>query len=76
MGRPKKIPTNLGEEIEKLDMQVIKWQNTIAELKERRSELVKMKKESEVAELLCAIEHSGKSVGEVAQMLAQAQPDQ
>jgi hypothetical protein len=64
MARPKK-PVNYEEEIQKLDMQITKWKNTIKELEEEKERLLNEKREKEVGVLYEAVRSSGKSVDDI-----------
>ena len=68
MARPRK-PVNYDEEIRKLEMQIIKHQNTIKELEEQKEKLVQEKKNVEVSALYDAVVASGKKVEEIVAML-------
>lgn len=68
MARPKK-PICYEDEIQKIDMQITKWKNTIKELEEEKERLLREKRETEVGALYEAIQESGLSVSELIQRI-------
>lgn len=68
MARPRK-PIHYEEEIQRLDMQIVKWKNTIKELEEEKRKLLSEKQELELRTLYEAIQTSGISVQEAISLI-------
>mgnify|MGYP004531806761 CR=1 FL=1 len=64
MPRQKK-PINYEEEISKIDMQIVKWKNTIKELEAKKNQLQQEQREQDINNLYNIIKSSGKSVTEI-----------
>lgn len=64
MPRGVKKIINYDEEIEHIDMRIEKYKKELAELNERRQELVNTKRQNEVSALYEALQHSGMSVSD------------
>ena len=47
------------EELQKIDMQIIRWQNTIKELQERKRELAEQKQQEEMREIYRYMQETG-----------------
>lgn len=70
MPRGVRKPVNYAEEIQKIDMQITRWKNTIQELQEKRRELVEEQQRQELAALYEAVKASGRSVSDVVAQLS------
>lgn len=55
---------NYDEEINKIDMRITRYENTIKELKEERAKLETQKKQHEISALYEALQTSGLSIDE------------
>lgn len=56
---------NYEEEISKIDMQIVKWKNTIKELEAKKAQLQQEQREQDINNLYNIIKSSGKSVTEI-----------
>ncbi len=68
-GRKKATPESLEQQINALDAEIESYQKKIREAKDKRKELSEQKKKQELEILYSTIQNSGKSVGEVLQLL-------
>jgi peptidoglycan hydrolase CwlO-like protein len=74
-GRKKVTPESLEQQINSLDADIEGYQQKIREAKEKRKELVELKKKQDLEALYTTIQSSGRSVEEVLRLLKD-QPDQ
>ena len=71
MPRGVKRQIDFDEEINKIDMKITRWTNTIKELQEEKRKLEDKKKKKELSALYNIIQSSGLSVAEVVERLQQ-----
>ncbi len=65
MPRGMKKQINYEEELQKIDMQITRWKNTILELQERKKALIQEQEAAELSALYQAVKASGKTVDEL-----------
>lgn len=73
MPRPKK-PVDYAQELARIDLQITRWKNTIAELQEERKRLEAEQEKAALDALYRAVRASGKSIGEAIALIAGEQP--